>query len=171
MGRGGPGTAFIATRFDGRRWTTMVTGRLSSGHRTLDAPATARENLLVRLMCRPKVSVSRLILLVCPLSDHCQCACFLWESQLSAECEEIEWARKNGTVLEFERTASTGRSGFHGQKRFPQAEEASTGRSSLHRQKRTPRAEADSTGRSKLQGQEQTPRAEANPTGRCRPHG
>ena len=82
----------------------MVTGRLSSGHRTLDAPARARENLLVRLMCRPKVSVSRLILLVCPLSDHCQCACFLWESQLSAECEEIEWEGKIGIALEFERS-------------------------------------------------------------------
>ena len=56
------------------------------------------------VVSRPKVSVRRLILLVRPLSDHCQCACSLWESQLSAECEEIEWEGKIGIALEFERS-------------------------------------------------------------------
>ena len=50
MGRGVPGAAFIARWFGGRRSSTLVTGRLSSGHRALAAPATARENPLVRLI-------------------------------------------------------------------------------------------------------------------------
>ena len=56
------------------------------------------------MVSRPKVSVRRLILLVCPLSDHCQCACSLRESQLSAECEDIEWEGKIDIALEFERS-------------------------------------------------------------------
>ena len=56
------------------------------------------------VVCRPKVSVRLLILLVCPLSGHRQCACSLGESQLSAECEDIEWEGKIDIALEFERS-------------------------------------------------------------------
>ena len=56
------------------------------------------------VVVRPKVRFRRLILLVRPLSDHCQCTCSLWESQLSAECEDIEWGGKIGIALVFERS-------------------------------------------------------------------
>ena len=56
------------------------------------------------VVCRPKVRVRRLILLVRPLSGHCQRACSLEESQLFAECEDIEWEGKIDIALEFERS-------------------------------------------------------------------
>ena len=119
MGRGRPGTTLIATRFNGRRSITLVTGRLFSGHRALAGPATARENLLVRLISGASLGDfqlgrhglvvpdnshgvashererSCLILLVCPV--------FLWESRLIAECEDIKGEGTSSTELEFVR--------------------------------------------------------------------